>query len=189
MCPDQWEGKEMFGHHGWFGRQHGMRPGWFGFGQARRGDMQPSILQTLLDGPKHGYEIMRTLEEKSRGMWRPSPGSIYPTLQMLEERDLVTSHEESGKRIYRLTEKGKLEAEQAPATESWEAMHEKLADKLELRKLMFETMIALKHIAWRGSDDDLSEVKKILTETRDALVGLAEKSETTPPELGKKKKK
>ena len=189
MCADHFDPKEMFGHHGMSSRHHGMRPGWFGFGPARRGDMQPSILQALLDGPKHGYEIMRILEEKTRGMWRPSPGSIYPTLQMLEERDLITGQDQTGKRIFTLTDKGLAEAEKAPAPESWEAMHDKLADKLELRKLMFESMFALKQIAWRGNEKDLEQVKKILPDTRNqltCLVGNETVSETDQP---KKKSK
>jgi DNA-binding PadR family transcriptional regulator len=176
MCADQWEGKGMFGHQGMFWKHHAMRPGWFGFGPARRGDMQPSILQVLLDGPKHGYEIMRTLEEKTRGMWRPSPGSIYPTLQMLEERDLIIGQDQAGKRVFTLTDKGRVEAEKTPAPESWEAMHDKLADKLELRKLMFESMFALKQIAWNGNKDELEKVKAILIQTRDQLVKLTEKT-------------
>lgn len=96
-------------HHD-FGRafRHGgrARGQWGGFGRARgRGDLKYEILEALLEGPRHGYDIMLTIEQK-RGL-RPSPGSIYPALQMLEDGDCVRSTETDGKRVYELTEKGR----------------------------------------------------------------------------------
>src|SRR4051794_27621828 len=87
--------------------------GWRGLHRARWGDMSPIVLGLLKDRPMHGYEIIRQLEEKSHGFWRPSPGSIYPTLQMLEDQGLVTSREEDGKKVYALTPEGEQKAEEA----------------------------------------------------------------------------
>ena len=86
----------MYGRHG-FGR-------WAkGFGsevpRMRRGNMKFLLLEMLKDGPKHGYEIISDLEGRFRG-YRPSPGSVYPTLQMLEEGGFVTSQEVDGKKVY-----------------------------------------------------------------------------------------
>ena len=89
-------------------------PHFGGFGgnfRAGRGMMEPAILQALGEKPMHGYEIISYLEERSHGMWRPSPGSVYPTLQLLEEKDLVEYTEEDGKKTYQLTDEGKAEAE------------------------------------------------------------------------------
>jgi len=89
------------------GRQRG-RGGWGGGGWGGprgRGDLKYEILEALLDGPRHGYDIMLTIEQK-RGM-RPSPGSIYPALQMLEDGDFVRSTEREGKRVYEITDKGR----------------------------------------------------------------------------------
>jgi DNA-binding PadR family transcriptional regulator len=93
-------------------RAHGH---WGGWGRARsRGDLKYEILEALLEGPRHGYDIMLTIEQK-RGL-RPSPGSIYPALQMLEDEDFVRSSERDGKRTYEITDKGReLYTQRAPA--------------------------------------------------------------------------
>jgi DNA-binding PadR family transcriptional regulator len=74
------------------------------FGEAERGSVKYDILRILWDGPRHGYDIMLTIEEQ-RG-YRPSPGSIYPALQMLEEGDFLTGQDVDGKRVYTITERG-----------------------------------------------------------------------------------
>ena len=76
----------------------------------RRGDIRWALLEALTDGPAHGYELITRLEERSGGAWRPSPGSVYPTLQMLEDEGLVHSEEREGKRTYELTESGRAVA-------------------------------------------------------------------------------
>ncbi len=76
----------------------------------RRGDIRTALLSALTDGPAHGYELIGRLEEKSGGIWRPSPGSVYPTLQLFEDEGLVRSEERDGKRVYELTDTGRTEA-------------------------------------------------------------------------------
>jgi DNA-binding PadR family transcriptional regulator len=76
----------------------------------RRGDIRTALLSTLTEGPAHGYEIIGRLEEKSGGFWKPSPGSVYPTLQLFEDEGLVQSEERDGKRVYSLTDAGRAEA-------------------------------------------------------------------------------
>jgi DNA-binding PadR family transcriptional regulator len=71
-----------------------------------RGDLKYVILDLLKDKPRHGYDIIRELEEKSYGFYKPSPGVIYPTLQMLQEMGYVNSAEQEGKRVYSITEEG-----------------------------------------------------------------------------------
>ncbi len=71
-----------------------------------RGAIRTAILVALRDEPAHGYEVMRRLEEMSGGLWRPSPGSVYPHLQMLEDEGLVRSSDVDGSRTYTLTETG-----------------------------------------------------------------------------------
>jgi len=84
--------------------------GW-GRGRARRGDARYILLDALRDGPKHGYEIIKVLEDRSGGRYVPSPGTVYPTLQYLEDQGLVRSREEADRRIYQLTEAGQAELE------------------------------------------------------------------------------
>jgi len=86
------------GHFGFGAHLHG------GFRPGGRGSIKYEILGVLADGPRHGYEIMLTIEER-RGV-RPSPGSIYPALQMLEDEDFISGREVDGKRIYTIAQKG-----------------------------------------------------------------------------------
>src|ERR1051325_4057114 len=79
-------------------------PQWFA-----RGDIRYLILDLLNEKPRHGYEIIKELESRFCGFYTPSAGSVYPTLQMLEELELVEVREENGKKIYSITEKGKAE--------------------------------------------------------------------------------
>ena len=97
----------MRGRHG-FGFNFG--PGWKGWPgcetpRVRRGDMKYLLLEILKDGPRHGYELITELESRYRG-YRASAGSVYPTLQMLDEGGFVTSEEIDGKKVYTITEKG-----------------------------------------------------------------------------------
>lgn len=99
----------MRGHGGHGG--HGGRGGADG-GRMRRGLVPDLVLAALLDGPAHGYELMDRLEEFSGGSWRPSPGSVYPLLQMFEDKGLVEHQESDGRRVFALTDAGREQAEQ-----------------------------------------------------------------------------
>jgi DNA-binding PadR family transcriptional regulator len=72
-----------------------------------RGDLRYLILKLLAERPMHGYEVMQELAKESGGVYTPSPGSVYPVLQMLEDQGLVESEEREGKRVYRITEAGR----------------------------------------------------------------------------------
>ena len=113
------EGRPWFGPpFGRFGRRFG------GFGPPRagrafrRGDLRYLILDLLKDQPRHGYDVMRALEERFRGFYTPSQGSVYPTLQLLEDQGFVTSTQQDGKRVYAITEEGRrFLAERADAVD------------------------------------------------------------------------
>jgi DNA-binding PadR family transcriptional regulator len=102
--------------------------------RMRRGDIRTALLAALEDGPAHGYELIGRLEEKSGGMWRPSPGSVYPTLQLFEDEGLVRSEEREGKRVYELTDAGRAAADErrerpgGPPWEDWgrDALHDSI---------------------------------------------------------------
>lgn len=72
-----------------------------------RGDLKYVILDLLTDKPRHGYEIIRALEDRFHGFYSPSAGSVYPTLQLLEDMGYVKSLEQDGKKVYTITEEGK----------------------------------------------------------------------------------
>ncbi|HTI13556.1 MAG TPA: PadR family transcriptional regulator [Dictyobacter sp.] len=97
-----------FQHHG-PGGHHGHGPGHRFFG---RGDVKFALLKLLQERPMHGYEMMKALEERSGGFYAPSAGTIYPTLQMLEDRELVTVQEVEGKKVYSITDAGKAALEE-----------------------------------------------------------------------------
>src|SRR3954454_18829623 len=93
------------------GRHAGRGGGRFGGGpRMRRGDIRTAVLAVLAEGPGHGYDVMQNLEDKTGGAWRPSPGSVYPTLQQLEDEGLVRSTERDGKRVFEITDAGRAEA-------------------------------------------------------------------------------
>ena len=129
----------------------GPGPGWGGSPRRmRRGDIRRAV--RLAASPAHGYEVMRRLEERSGGIWRPSPGSVYPTLQMLEDEGLVRSEERDGTRTYELTEDGRNEASKAtdPAGRPWEH-HGDDDDRLRaLRETTGQMHLAAKLVARSG---------------------------------------
>src|SRR5690606_27062294 len=75
-----------------------------------RGDVRAGILALLAEGPMHGYQIIREIETRSDGAWKPSPGSVYPTLQLLADEGLISASEADGRKTYSLTESGRDEA-------------------------------------------------------------------------------
>lgn len=89
---------------GRWSRRKGRRSRWRVF---ERGDLKFVILRLVSDKPMHGYEVMQALEEESCGWYQASPGSVYPTLQMLEDEGFVTSREEKGKKVYEITDAGR----------------------------------------------------------------------------------
>src|SRR6516162_2927310 len=99
------------------------RPRFFEFGEVRI-----AILSLLSEGPKHGYQLMKEMKERSGGVYQASAGSVYPTLQQLEDEGLIESEPKDGKRVYKLTAAGKKELEDNPESaqriweraESWE---------------------------------------------------------------------
>ncbi|WAC66022.1 PadR family transcriptional regulator [Agrococcus sp. SL85] len=84
-----------------------------GGGRMGRGDVRAAVLALLAERPMHGYQIIQQIEERSGGAWKPSPGSVYPTLQLLADEGLITASEADGRKTYALTEGGRAEAADA----------------------------------------------------------------------------
>ncbi|AIY00832.1 Transcriptional regulator, PadR family [Arthrobacter sp. PAMC 25486] len=89
--------------------------------RAGRGGLRAAVLALLAERPMHGYQIIREIEERSGGSWKPSAGSVYPTLQLLADEGLVSAEEDNGRKIYSLTEAGREEAAGAESVSPWEA--------------------------------------------------------------------
>jgi DNA-binding PadR family transcriptional regulator len=139
-------------------------------GKARRGEARYVLLDALSDGPKHGYEIMKLLEERSSGQYSPSPGTVYPTLQYLEDREMVRAHQEAERRVYHLTEAGQAELE--AHADKLEAFWSRFAgqtlsaaSEAELGFLQDE-LEQLSRTVWRGVqtarlDDDHEMIRRV----------------------------
>src|SRR6202048_332236 len=139
-------------------RRHGFGPGPFGdfgggpFGgwgrgprgrgrKARRGDIRTAALLLLAEEPRNGYQIMQEVEERSDGAWRPSPGSVYPALQQLEDEGLIRSEEHDGRKLFVLTDEGRVQVEQRKPDKPapWEQMSgEATSEHQELGRLIRE---------------------------------------------------
>src|SRR5919108_1951248 len=91
--------------------------GFPGFGpprgpRARRGDVRAALLVLLAEEPRNGYQLMQEIEQRSDGVWRPSPGSVYPALQQLEDEGLVRVEPGEGRKAYGLTDEGRAYVEE-----------------------------------------------------------------------------
>jgi DNA-binding PadR family transcriptional regulator len=194
--PRRWADSEGSGDwpFGRFGRRRG---GGFGdFGQAPgerffgRGDLKYVILDLLKDQPRHGYDIIRALEDRMRGRYRPSPGSVYPTLQMLEDLGYVTSSQQEGKKVYSITDEGRRYlTEQASTiddirsriTAGWDA-----AQRPEVSDLMHELQQLARALFRHGTKgalhdpERLKKLREIVARARAEVDALAEERPTSP---------
>ena len=184
-------------HHRGRGRGHGPGgPFGFGFGfggpggpfgrpqRARRGDVRAALLTLLAEEPRNGYQLMQEIERRSDGVWRPSPGSVYPALQQLEDEGLVRSDESEGRKRFQLTDAGR-EAAQAAAAEGapWEAASESVdADAWELFGVARQVGVAIFQIAQVGTAEQLASAREVLTNARRSLYGILAEADEQPPE-------
>jgi DNA-binding PadR family transcriptional regulator len=120
----------------------------------------------------HGYEMIQELEERTGGRWRPSAGSIYPTLQLLEDEGLVSAEEVDGKKVFSLTDSGR---EAVPETTEgkrpWEEGDED-SPRFEARKEMFRLIGAAKQLARADDDEQLTKAAEILKDARRKLYAI-----------------
>jgi len=156
------------GQGGPFGRG-GRGPG--GRGRARRGDVRLALLRLLAEQPANGYQLMQTIEERSGGRWRPSPGSVYPTLSQLEDEGLIRSVEAEGSRRFEITDAGREHLEtRAGEPEPWQPTDEEGENAItELAPLVIQIGKAAWQVATVGDDTQRARATEVLAETRRAL--------------------
>ncbi len=161
------------GGAGWGGRGGGRAGGGRPWGRARRGDVRSAILALLAERPMHGYEIIAELSERTEGLWRPSPGSIYPTLQLLEDEGLITvqADDAGGKKRFSLTEEGqRASAEVAKGRAPWDQVAAGApAGSRALRHAVGRLMPVVGQVAMSGGLREYEEAAKILDEARRRL--------------------
>ena len=176
--PNSVEARAAFGGFpgpfgpGWGGPRgrRGRGPG----GRARRGDVRAAVLALLTERPMHGYEIIQELAERTSGVWKPSPGSVYPTLQLLEDEGYVVAEEDGGKRRFSLTESGRsAAAEMAGNKTPWEEVNDDVdPGARDLREGVGQLAIAAMQIARVGTAAQQAEAATALGETRRRLYAI-----------------
>ncbi len=139
---------------------------------VRKG-VRPAILAVLLDQPMHGYQVITELEARTGGRWRPSAGSVYPTLQQLEDEGLVRGQEHDGRKVYTLTDAGRAEAESSPlARHPWFSKDGGGGASTDLRRLGVQLIGAAVQVSRVGSESAQSRAQEILVDARRKLYGV-----------------
>lgn len=155
-----------------------LRPGHRGGGRGRagRGDVRAAVLLLLADGPRHGYQLMQAIAERTGGAWQPSPGAVYPTISQLEDEGLVTVTADGGRRLVTITETG-----QAYLTKNRETLGDPFAaftarsgraagpGGVDLLGAVQELSGAVWQVAQTGDAGQTAAAHKVLTDARRAL--------------------
>jgi DNA-binding PadR family transcriptional regulator len=194
MTAARRHGRQTGRHHrrGRFGPGFGQwGPGgfpgpFFGRGpKVGRGDVRAAILVLLAEEPMHGYQVIQELTERSGGVWRPSPGSIYPTLQLLEDEGLIRGEESEGRRVFHLTDAGKaaVQSRGDKARAPWESFGD-AAPLIDLREEGFGVAAAVMQVAQTGSERQVARAKEILNDARKSLYRLLAEDEPASEEDG-----
>ena len=149
-------------------RRGGRRRGHGGGRRSRRGDVRAAILALLAERPMHGYEMIQEITERSGQFWRPSPGSVYPTLQLLADEGLITSTEGSGsKRRYELTDEGRAAAEPHAAAPPWDQIAQDVdPHDVNLRDAIGQLMGATMQVANAATDNQKQRAVEVLNQAR-----------------------
>ncbi|WP_348786979.1 PadR family transcriptional regulator [Leifsonia sp. NPDC080035] len=142
-------------------------------GRMGRGDVRAAVLVLLAEKPMHGYQIIREIEDRSGGSWKPSAGSVYPTLQLLADEGLITAEEANGRKTYALTEAGRAEAEEAgPAP--WESTGGATDGSGfgPLPKAGIELAQAVAQVRRTGTPEQVTQATAVLEEARRRLYSI-----------------
>lgn len=132
-----------------------------------RGDVRAAVLALLNEGPMHGYQMIREISERTHGKWKPSAGSVYPTLQMLADEGVVTTEMSQDRKVYSLTDEGRDEATAAAASAPWE--HSTGFDTSSMGavpKAGIELAQAVAQVVRTGSSEQHKQAAEVLNETR-----------------------
>ncbi|MWV48873.1 PadR family transcriptional regulator [Rathayibacter sp. VKM Ac-2803] len=129
-----------------------------------RGDVRAAVLALLAEQPMHGYQIIHEIEERSSGSWKPSPGSVYPTLQLLADEGLISADESNGRKTYSLTEAGRAQVA-ASGTSAPFAGEPEPVDFGALPKAGVELAQAAAQVGRSGTPD---QIRKAITELEDS---------------------
>jgi DNA-binding PadR family transcriptional regulator len=149
--------------------------------RARRGDVRAAALLLLAEEPRNGYQIMQEIERRSDGVWRPSPGSVYPALAQLEDEGLVRVEERDGRRTYALTDAGRayVQDRRDDLAAPWEEMSDSVDDDVSsLFGEIRQVGMAVVQIGHMGNPPQIAEARTVLANARRALYSLLAGDET-----------
>ena len=162
-----------FGGPGFEGSHHGR-----GSGRGRRPNVRTAVLALLAERPMHGYEMIQELESRTGGIWRPSPGSVYPTLQMLEDEGLIEAEASGGRKRFTLTEAGRPEADTAAQNPPWQQFtDDNVSQAQDFRDAAVGIMSALKQVGFHGTPEQRDRALQVLNETKRKLYAILADSE------------
>ena len=137
-----------------------------------RGDVRAAVLALLAEKPMHGYQIIREIEERSGGSWKPSAGSVYPTLQLLADEGSISAEESNGRKIYSLTEAGREEAAAHHGSAPWDPAGPVSGGVASLPKAGIELAQAAAQVGRTGSQDQVHQAVAVLDEARRRLYAI-----------------
>jgi DNA-binding PadR family transcriptional regulator len=138
--------------------------------RGKRGDVRAAILVLLADRAMHGYEMIQEISDRSGGLWRPSPGSVYPTLQLLVDEGLIVGTESEGsKRLFELTDEGRVAAEKVE-TPPWQEIAEGWKDhapgQVNLHAAVTQLMGAVAQSAYAATEEQQARIVDIVNNAR-----------------------
>jgi DNA-binding PadR family transcriptional regulator len=138
-----------------------------------RGDVRAAVLALLAEQPMHGYQIIREIDERSAGRWKPSAGSVYPTLQLLADEGLIRAEESNGRKVYALTDEGRAESPHTGASAPWENLETHDGSGFAaLPKAGFELAQAAAQVNRTGSAQQIQQAVTVLDEARRRLYSI-----------------
>jgi DNA-binding PadR family transcriptional regulator len=142
--------------------------------RVRRGDVRLAIIDVLAVEPMNGYQVIQQIAERTNGGWKPSPGSVYPTLQQLQDEGLVAEAGEGGRRVFELTDEGRayVESHLDELAETWRAFDDERPSPDDLRPLIGQVLGACWQVATTGTMPQQTEALEILRDTRQRLFRL-----------------
>lgn len=143
--------------------------------RAGRGEVRSAVLALLAERPMHGYQIIREIEERSGGSWKPSAGSVYPTLQLLADEGLIRAEESNGRKIYSLTDAGREETAHAGADASapWDPTAQASGTGFTaLPKAGLELAQAASQVGRTGTPEQVQEAVAVLDDARRRLYAI-----------------
>jgi DNA-binding PadR family transcriptional regulator len=121
----------------------------------------------------HGYEMITELETRTGGVWRPSPGSVYPTLQLLEDEGLIVSEESGGRKRFTLTDSGRIEAANVGEPAPWDQFGDETVENWhDIKNAAFGAMNALRQVMMNGTDDQRRRAVDVIAETKRKLYAI-----------------